>query len=78
MIRILLNRVMMRPHGQEVLAGILKHVNTQGWEQCCWSDDNLSTKKLYPGFQFAGKQQWVPRLRRWFSSFFDIWLTPGP
>ena len=49
---------------QEVLHGILKHVNAVGWENACWSDDNLSTKKLYPGFQFAGKQQWTSRLRQ--------------
>ena len=48
---------------QEVLHGILKNVNAVSWENACWSDDNLSTKKLCPGFQFAGKQQWTARQR---------------
>ena len=35
-----------------------------GWEGSCWSDDNLSTKKIYPGYQFPSKgKKWVSRLR---------------
>ena len=48
---------------QEVLDSILGHVGAASWERCVWSDENLSSKKMYPGFQFAGKGQWAARLR---------------
>ena len=50
---------------EETLDLILAHVQECGWEKSVWSDENLSTKKLYPGFQFNAKgQQWTQRLRR--------------
>ncbi|CAE7660330.1 unnamed protein product, partial [Symbiodinium sp. CCMP2456] len=44
---------------------ILHHVQSLGWENSVWSDDNLSTKKLYPKFlQFAARcKAWQQRLR---------------
>jgi hypothetical protein len=39
-------------------------VGDLGWESSCWSDDNLSSKKLYPGYQFPSKsKKWVSRLK---------------
>ena len=58
---------------QETLDLILAHVQECGWEKSVWSDENLSTKKLYPGFQFNAKgQQWTQRLR---SEAKHIFLT---
>ncbi len=34
------------------LQKILDHVGNVGWSAAVWSDDNLSTKKFYPRFQF--------------------------
>ena len=35
-----------------------------GWDHCSWSEENLSSKKLYPGFQFQAKsKKWLPRLK---------------
>ena len=36
-----------------------------GWDNCCWSDDNLANKKLYPDHTFAtgSKKNWAGRLR---------------
>jgi hypothetical protein len=49
---------------QDVLASILVHVGNVGWDASCWTDDNLSSKKLYPGFQFPSKsKKWVSRLK---------------
>ena len=43
---------------------ILLHVGRLGWDKCVWSDDNLCTKKVYPGYQFSAKaKKWLPRLR---------------
>jgi hypothetical protein len=39
-------------------------VGNVGWENACWSDDNLSSKKLYPQFQFPAKgKNWQARIR---------------
>jgi len=47
-----------------VLHLILVHVNSNGWENCAWSDDTLSLKKLYSNFQFAcPKKAWLPRMK---------------
>ncbi|CAE7298363.1 unnamed protein product [Symbiodinium sp. CCMP2592] len=47
-----------------VLDDILDHVQSLGWDTCVWSDDNLSTKKLYPKFQFPARSKaWQQRLR---------------
>ncbi|CAK0884576.1 unnamed protein product, partial [Prorocentrum cordatum] len=47
------------------LQSILAHVEEHGWENCCWSDDNLSNKKLYPDHTFStgSKKNWAGRLR---------------
>ena len=43
---------------------ILAHVGDIGWSDCFWSDDNLSSKKIYPNFQFPSKSKhWLPRVR---------------
>lgn len=43
---------------------ILAHVGTMTWEAGCWSDDNLSSKKLYPNYQFSAKsKKWVARIK---------------
>ena len=35
-----------------------------GWEVCCWSDDALSSKKIYPKYQFPAKtKKWQTRVR---------------
>ena len=47
-----------------VLADIVRHVGTVGWQESCWSDDNLASKKIYPKFQFPSKsKKWLPRIR---------------
>jgi hypothetical protein len=28
-----------------------------GWDSSCWSDDNLSSKNIYPRFQFPAKSK---------------------
>ena len=35
------------------------------WNNCCWSDDNLANKKLYPDHTFStgSKKSWAGRLR---------------
>ena len=49
---------------EEVLASILAHVGSLGWDASCWTDDNLSSKKIYPGYQFPSKsKKWVARLK---------------
>ncbi len=49
---------------QAVLQIILGHVAAMGWENCCWSDDNLSSKKLFPKFQFPSKtKKWLARMK---------------
>jgi hypothetical protein len=49
---------------EDVMNQILMHVSRVGWECAIWSDDNLCSKKLYPGFQFSAKSKaWLPRLR---------------
>ena len=43
---------------------ILLHVGDLGWHRCVWTDNALSTKKLYPGHQFSSKgKTWSARLR---------------
>ena len=49
---------------QVVLDDILDHVQTLGWDNSVWHDDNLSTKKLYPKHQFPARSKvWQQRLR---------------
>ncbi|CAK0825428.1 unnamed protein product [Prorocentrum cordatum] len=48
----------------DTLTSIMGHVRTMGWSNCCWSDDNLASKKIYPRHQFPSKsKQWLPRLK---------------
>ena len=43
---------------------ILNHVSKEGWDNSCWSDDNLASKKIYPNFQFPAKnRKWLSRDR---------------
>ena len=49
---------------QDVLSLILTHVSVMGWDACCWSDDALSSKKIYPKYQFPAKsKKWLPRVK---------------
>ena len=49
---------------QDVLSLILGHVSVMGWDACCWSDDALSSKKIYPKYQFPAKsKKWLPRVK---------------
>lgn len=49
---------------EEVLGLVLGFVARIGWDDCCWTDDGLSFKKMYPGHQFASKsQKWRARVR---------------
>ena len=52
------------PIWQDILDEILGHVAKHGWDGSVWSDDNLSSKKLYPKFQFPSKSKaWLPRTK---------------
>ena len=47
-----------------VVCEIVKHVGKRGFDGCCWSDDNLSSKKMYPGYLYPGKgKKWIARSR---------------
>ena len=47
---------------QDVLSLILEHVSVMGWDACCWSDESLASKKIYPKYQFPAKsKKWLPR-----------------
>ena len=49
---------------KESLMKLFAHVSNHGWDKCTWTDESLSTKKLYPGHQFAAKaRSWQPRIR---------------
>ena len=49
---------------QEILSLIVEHVSAMGWEACCWSDDALSSKKIYPKYQFPAKtKKWLSRVK---------------
>ena len=49
---------------QEILSLIVEHVSAMGWEACCWSDDALSSKKIYPKYQFPARtKKWLSRVR---------------
>lgn len=41
----------------------MDHVGRYTWDKSCWSDDNLSSKRIYPRYQFSAKsKKWLPRL----------------
>ena len=43
-------------HVSTELSGVmLDHVQDLGYGNCVWSDDNMSTKKLYPPYQFQAR-----------------------
>ena len=47
-----------------MLESILSHVSRIGWDNTCWSDDNLASKKIYPIFQFPAKSpRWQARVK---------------
>ena len=49
---------------QEILSLIVEHVSAMGWEACCWSDDALSSKKVYPKYQLPARtKKWLSRVR---------------
>ena len=48
----------------DVIMSLMKHVSEYGWQFCGWSEEALSTKKLYEGFQFHAKNKaWAARLK---------------
>ncbi|CAK0907391.1 unnamed protein product, partial [Prorocentrum cordatum] len=49
---------------KKALDSILAHVGNLGWQQCAWSEEVLSNKKIYPKFNFPCKsKKWIPRVR---------------
>ena len=49
---------------QDVLDEILTHVGMVGWSQCCWTEENMASKRLFPGHQFSARsRKWTPRLK---------------
>ena len=42
---------------------IVQSVSTWGWDNCPWSEDGLSTRKVYPGqhFKTVGSRKWTQR-----------------
>ena len=47
-----------------VVSCILGHVGRLSFSQCVWTDDNLSSKRMYTGHQFSAKgKKWLARLR---------------
>ncbi|CAL1146424.1 unnamed protein product [Cladocopium goreaui] len=49
---------------KDVLDEILNHVGTLGWENCAWTEENLASKRLFPGHVFPAKnRKWQQRLR---------------
>ncbi|CAK0808477.1 unnamed protein product [Prorocentrum cordatum] len=49
---------------KKALDSILAHVGNLGWQQCVWSEEVLSNKKIYPKFNFPCKsKKWIPRVR---------------
>lgn len=49
---------------QDVLDAILTHVNNLGWPDSAWTEENLSSKRLFTGHQFPAKtKKWMCRVR---------------
>ena len=49
---------------QDCLTLLLDYVAATGWQESCWTDDCLASKKLYPGYTFPSKSQaWRDRLQ---------------
>lgn len=49
---------------KNALDSILAHVGSMGWQQCVWSEEVLSSKKIYPKFAFpCNSKKWGPRCR---------------
>ena len=47
-----------------MLTSIVEFVSREGWEECCWTDDALAFKKIYPGHQFNAKsKKWSQRIK---------------
>ena len=43
---------------------ILNHVGTLGWENAAWTEENLASKRLFPGHVFPAKsRKWQQRLK---------------
>ena len=49
---------------QDVLDDILTHVGIMGWSESCWTEENLASKRLFPGHGFHSRsRKWAPRLK---------------
>ncbi len=49
---------------QVALAKVLHDVGDMGWDSCCWSANNLLSKRIYPKYQFPSKsKKWRPRIK---------------
>ncbi|CAK9096491.1 unnamed protein product [Durusdinium trenchii] len=48
----------------DVLDAVLDHVGALGWPDCAWTEENLSSKRLFPGHQFPSRsRKWMARLK---------------
>ncbi len=48
----------------DVVAAILAHVGRLSFANSVWTDDNLASKRMYTGYQFASRsKKWLPRLK---------------
>ena len=68
-------KLLLETAPRDTLLKILSHVGRLGFENSCWTDDNLSFKKMYPLHQFPTKhKKWVSRIRTSEKSF-DVMIT---
>lgn len=42
----------------------MTHVGTMGWANACWTEENLASKRLFPGHSFTSRsRKWAARLK---------------
>ena len=58
-------KLMVTTAPRNVVDSILSCVSSFGWAGCPYSDDSLSSRKIYPGFQFrcTTSRKWMTRLK---------------
>ena len=61
----------MFPMCQDVLDDILTHVGVMGWPDSGWTEENLASKRLFPGHAFntGRSRKWAARLKVTEESF---------
>ncbi|CAK8987791.1 Uncharacterized protein SCF082_LOCUS1126 [Durusdinium trenchii] len=63
-------RLLFEAAPQDVLDNILTHVGVMGWSESCWTEDNLASKRLFPGHSFHTRsRKWASRLKVTDDSF---------